>query len=55
MWKITYGLSTSKEANQTPIEVGEDEEDDNEQGKVEGGTNMNIDNQALAKEEQKIE
>lgn len=55
MWKLTYRLTTSKEDDQTPIEVGEAKEDDNEQGTVEGGTNMNIYDQALAEEEQKIE
>lgn len=55
MWKITYGFSTTKEVDQVPIEVGEDEEDDNEQGIVEGGNDMNIDNQTLAEEEQQLE
>ena len=40
MEDLTYGLSTSKEDDQTPIEVGEDEEYDNEKGTIE----MNIDN-----------
>ena len=44
MWKLTYGLKISKEDDQTPIEVGEDEEYNNEQGIVEEGTNMDVDN-----------
>lgn len=51
MWKITYGLSTSREVEQTPIEVGEDKEDDIEQGIVEGSTYMDIETQALVEEE----
>ena len=44
MSKITHGLSIAKLGDQEPIEVGDDEEDDNDQSTVEGGTNMNIDN-----------
>ena len=55
MWKITYGLTTTREVKQTPIDVGEDEEDDNEQGTFEGGTNMNIDAQAPDEDKQQIE
>ena len=55
MWKITYGPSTAKEADQVPIEVGEDEDDKNEEGTIEGGTDMNVDDQKIAKEEQKLE
>ena len=44
MWKITYGLATSKDTDQEPIEVGDEEEDNKDQGTVEGGTDMNVDN-----------
>ena len=44
MWKITYGLSTSGEAKKTPIEVGEDEENEKEKDTVEGGAYMSINN-----------
>lgn len=55
MWKITYGLATVKEGEQEPIEVKDDEEDDNNEGTIEGGTEMNIDDQATAEEEQEQE
>ena len=55
MWKLTYGLKISKEGDQTPIDVGEDEEDKNEEGRVEGGTNMDVDDQSIDKKEQKLE
>ena len=51
MWKVTYGLSTSREPDQTPIKVAEDEKDDTEQGIVEEGTNMNIDDQTPTEKE----
>lgn len=55
MWKITYRLLTSREVEKTPIEVGEDEEEDTEHDTIEGGTNMNIDTQAPATKEKQIE
>ena len=55
VWKLTYGLSTSEEAMQTLIEVGEEKEEDIEQYIIEGGIDMNIETQAPVVGEQKIE
>ncbi len=37
MWKVTYGLATIKEGEKEPIEVQDDEEEDNNEDIVEGG------------------
>lgn len=59
VWKLTYGLSTSEEVVQTPIEVGKEKEEekgeDIEQDIVEGGMEMNIDTQAPVIDEKQIE
>lgn len=55
MWKITYGLATVKAREQELIEVSNDEDDDNNEGTVEGGTKMNVDEQATAEKEQQQE
>ena len=38
MWKVTYGLTIVKEGEKKPIEVKDDEEDDNNDNTIEGGT-----------------
>lgn len=38
MWKGTYGLETVKACEQEPIEVKDDEEDDNNEDRIEEGT-----------------
>ena len=43
MWKITYGLAIVKEGEQEPIKVKYDEDDVNQEGAIEGGTDMHID------------
>ena len=64
LWKSFYGLTTPKEIMQTPIEVDEDKDDqqvtkvtkeDNEKDIVVEETEMNIDTQAPAKDEQQVE
>lgn len=55
MWKVTYGLATVKAREQGPIEVKDDEEDDNNEGTVEGGIKTNVDDQATTKKEQQQE
>ena len=55
MWKFTYGLAIVKEGEQEPFKVKDDEEDDNNEGKIEGGTKMNIDDQATTEKEQQQE
>ena len=55
MWTITYGLAIIKEGEWEPIEVKDDEEDDNNEDTVEGGTEMNVIDQATSKKEQQQE
>ena len=52
MWKITYGIAIVKQGEQEPIEVKYGEDDDNEEGTVEGGNDMYIDDQATTEIEQ---
>ena len=40
MWKVIYGLSIVKVGKQEPIEVIDDEEDDNNENTIEIGTEM---------------
>ena len=55
MQNITYGLATAKDNEQEHIEVEDDEENKNEEGTIEGCTDMNFDDQEIAKEEQQLE
>lgn len=50
MWKLTYGLTIDKKGEKTPIEVKDDEEDDHNDI-VEGGTEINIDDKAIVEPE----
>ena len=52
---ITYGLATLKKGEQQPIQVKDDGDDENEEGTVEWGTTMYINDQAMAKVEQQQE
>lgn len=54
MWKVSYGLTIVKEGEQEPIEVKNDEEDDQE-NTIEGGAEMNIDDKEIAEPEQQEE
>ena len=55
MWKVKYGLATVKVGEQEPIEVKDDEEDDKNEGTIEEGTKMNVDDQEIAKVEKQQE
>lgn len=55
MWKITYVLAIVKEGEREPIEVKDDEDDDNNEGIVERDTKMNVDDKAIAEKEQQQE
>ena len=50
MWNLTYGLTTVKEGEHTPIEVKDDEEDDHNDI-VEGGTKMQLDDKEIVEPE----
>ena len=51
IWKITYGLATTKDDEQEPINVEDDEEEDNKQDTIEEGIDMNIDDRKTTEEE----
>ena len=55
MWKVTYGLTTTKEGEKEPIEVKDDEEDDKNESIVEGGEKITIDDKEATEEEKQEE
>lgn len=48
-------MTELKDGEQEPIEVEDGEEDNNEVGKIEGGADMTIDDQAIAENKQQLE
>ena len=49
MWKLTYGLTIVKEGEEDPIEVKDDNEEDDHDHSIEGGTKIHIDDKIIAK------
>ena len=55
MWKITYGLAIIKAREQEPIEIKDDEEYDNNEDIVEGGTRIKVNDEETTKKEKQKE
>lgn len=51
MWKVTYGLTTTKEGEEEPIEVKDDEEHDDKEKIVRGEIKMEVDDEETSKPE----